>query len=343
MIMAEITTIDNLDLEEEDYGIQLQPNHEDEPELEVGEMPQQNQEPEQEEEPEDIIDSYLKYIGINDKSKISFEDEQGYSQKDWKDLSFEEKLNILKTSSGSPERDLTDEEINLINDIRRRNLTPADYIRGIQQATIQGVQQQNPQYSVDDLTDDEIFILDLQDRIPDISDEDVQTALDKAKENDSLFNRQVAGIRNELKQQEENYLKEQEFKQQQQVQENYQQFANSVNDSLTQFNKIGSLDLNLDDNDRDNIMSFILDVDDTGMSTLGKTLNDPNMLVRLSWFALYGQQAFDTIQNYFAQEISKANTSGYQRGLADGRKGTSKVVYTKNQTRSVNSIDDLYG
>lgn len=341
--MAEITTIDNLDLEEEDYGTQLQPNHEDEPELEVGEMPQQNQEPEQEEEPEDIIDSYLKYIGINDKSKISFEDEQGYSQKDWKDLSFEEKLNILKTSSGSPERDLTDEEINLINDIRRRNLTPADYIRGIQQATIQGAQQQNPQYSVDDLTDDEIFILDLQDRIPDISDEDVQTALDKAKENDSLFNRQVAGIRNELKQQEENYLREQEFKQQQQVQENYQQFANSVNDSLTQFNKIGSLDLNLDDNDRDNIMSFILDVDDTGMSTLGKTLNDPNMLVRLSWFALYGQQAFDTIQNYFAQEISKANASGYQRGLADGKKGTSKVVYTKNQTRSVNSIDDLYG
>jgi hypothetical protein len=47
------------------------------------------------------------------------------------------------------------------------------------------------------------------------------------------------------------------------------------------------------------------------MSTLGKALNDPNMLVKLSWFALYGDQAFNTIQNYFAQEISKANASGY--------------------------------
>lgn len=342
MIMAEITTIDNLDLEDDD-DIQVQPTHEDEPELEIGQTPQQPQEPETNEEPEDVLDSYLKYIGINDKSKISFEDEQGLSQKSWDDLSFEEKMNILKTSTGSPERDLTDDEITLINDIRRRNLTPADYIRSIQQASAQSAQQQTPQYSVDDLTDDEIFILDLQDRIPDISDEDVQTALDDAKKNESLFNRQIAGIRNELKQQEENYLKEQELQKQQQAQENYQQFANSVNDSLTQFNKIGNLDLNLDDNDRDNIMSFILDVDDTGMSTLGKALNDPNMLVRLSWFALYGQQAFETIQNYFAQEISKANTSGYQRGLADGKKGTSKVVYTKNQTRSVNSIDDLYG
>lgn len=342
MIMAEITTIDNLDLEDDD-DIQVQPTHEDEPELEIGQTPQQPQEPETNEEPEDVLDSYLKYIGINDKSKISFEDEQGLSQKSWDDLSFEEKMNILKTSTSSPERDLTDDEITLINDIRRRNLTPADYIRSIQQASAQSAQQQTPQYSVDDLTDDEIFILDLQDRIPDISDEDVQTALDDAKKNESLFNRQVAGIRNELKQQEENYLKEQELQKQQQAQENYQQFANSVNDSLTQFNKIGNLDLNLDDNDRDNIMSFILDVDDTGMSTLGKALNDPNMLVRLSWFALYGQQAFETIQNYFAQEISKANTSGYQRGLADGKKGTSKVVYTKNQTRSVNSIDDLYG
>lgn len=342
MTMAEFT-IDNLDLEDDD-DIQLQPTHEDEPELEIGQMPEQPQDPgTTEEEPEDVLDSYLKYIGINDKSKISFEDEKGFSQKNWDDLSFEEKMNILKTSTSSPERDLTDDEITLINDIRRRNLTPADYIRSIQQASAQNAQEQTPQYSVDDLTDDEIFILDLQDRIPDISDEDVQTALDEAKKNESLFNRQVAGIRNELKQQEENYLKEQELQKQQQAQENYQKFANSVNDSLTKFDKIGNLDLNLDDNDRDNIMSFILDVDDTGMSTLGKALNDPNMLVKLSWFALYGDQAFNTIQNYFAQEISKANVSGYQRGLADGKKGTSKVVYTKNPTRSVNSIDDLYG
>ena len=343
MIMAE-QTIDNLDLEEEDSG-SIEYQHQEDSQENDSEFLGGTYEPNYSEQPNDdstVMEGLLKYYGINDKSKITFEDEQGMSQKNWDDLSFEEKMNILRTSNTQPERDLDDEEIALINDIRRRNLTPSNYLNQIVQASQQSAPQA-PQYSIDDLTDDELFILDLQDRVPDISDEDVTEALTKAKENTALYQKQVNGIRNELKQQEQNYLQEQQLEIQQQQQQQFNNFANSVGQNVASLNRIGNLDLNLDDNDRDNIMSFILDIDDTGMSTLGKALNDPAMLVKLSWYALYGDTALNTIQSYFADQIKKANLSGYQRGYEEAKKGTSKVVYTRNQSQQPSSIDDIYG
>ena len=306
MIMAE-QTIDNLDLEEEDSG-SIEYQHQEDSQENDSEFLGGTYEPNYSEQPNDdstVMEGLLKYYGINDKSKITFEDEQGMSQKNWDDLSFEEKMNILRTSNTQPERDLDDEEIALINDIRRRNLTPSNYLNQIVQASQQSAPQA-PQYSIDDLTDDELFILDLQDRVPDISDEDVTEALTKAKENTALYQKQVNGIRNELKQQEQNYLQEQQLEIQQQQQQQFNNFANSVGQNVASLNRIGNLDLNLDDNDRDNIMSFILDIDDTGMSTLGKALNDPAMLVKLSWYALYGDTALNTIQSLYKKPESIA-------------------------------------
>jgi hypothetical protein len=60
-------------------------------------------------------------------------------------------------------------------------------------------------------------MLDLQDKIEDISDDEIKSALDKAKE-DPLFARRVAGMRKALKEQEEQY-KQQVAAEQEQAQE----------------------------------------------------------------------------------------------------------------------------
>jgi hypothetical protein len=53
----------------------------------------------------------LKSRGIDDRSKIKFEDEQGSVEElNWDNLSNEEKLNILNSSLSDPETDLDDEE-----------------------------------------------------------------------------------------------------------------------------------------------------------------------------------------------------------------------------------------
>ena len=54
-------------------------------------------------------------------------------------------------------------------------------------------------YSVDDYTDDELYLYDMQVRMPDMTDEELTEALDNARSNEELFKKQVNGIRNEYR------------------------------------------------------------------------------------------------------------------------------------------------
>lgn len=299
---------------------------------------------------QDVITSFLKYNGISDPDHIKFEDEDGIvKERSWSDLSFEEKMNILTTSGDEPERDLTEDEIKFINELRNSKLSPEQYINTIRQKAAQDYQeslQNTPPYSIDDLSDDEIFMLDLQDKIEDISDEEIKAALDKAKE-DPLFARRVAGMRKALKEQEEQYRQQVAAEQEQAQEEQFNRFKDSVLNSIQSLNKIGDLDLNLENEDMEDIASFILDRDDSGMSYFGKALNDPKTLVEMAWWTLKGRDALNSISEYFMNEIKNVRQMSYQKGLEDGKKGSSKVVYKpQGQTGKPGqpmSINDIYG
>lgn len=298
---------------------------------------------------EDVITSFLKYNGISDPEHIKFEDEDGIvKDRSWNDLSFEEKMNILTTSSEEPERDLTEEEIKFINELRTSKLSPEQYINTIRQKAAQDYMeslQNTPQYSIDDLSDDEIFMLDLQDKIEDASDEEVLAALNKAKE-DPLFERRVAGMRKALKAQEEQYKEQMNAEQAQIQEEQFNQFKDSVLTSIQSLNKVGDLDLNLETDDMEDIASFILDRDDSGMSYFGKALNDPKTLVEMAWWTLKGRDALNSISEYFVNEIKNQKQISYQKGLEDGKKSSTRVVYKPQETSTqpgAASIDDIYG
>ena len=278
----------------------------------------------------DVLTEFLKFSGIKDPEHIKFEDEDGIiKEQSWNDLSFEEKMNILTTSYQQPERDLDDDEIELVNELRKKNMTPEQYINTIRQQAAQDYADSldaNPQYSIDDLSDDEIFMLDLQDKIEDITDEEITSALAKAKE-DPLYEKKIAGMRKALKAQEEEYISQLQAEQELQQQEQFNQFKDSVVNSIQQFNKVGDLDINLDQEDMEDIAAFILDRDDTGMSYMGRALNNPQTLVEMAWWTLKGRDALNSISEYFANEIKTVRQMSYQKGLEDGKKGSSKVVY----------------
>ena len=278
----------------------------------------------------DVLTEFLKFSGIKDPEHIKFEDEDGIiKEQSWNDLSFEEKMNILTTSYQQPERDLDEDEIELVNELRRKNMTPEQYIHTIRQQAAQDYAdslEANPQYSIDDLSDDEIFMLDLQDKIEDITDEEITSALAKAKE-DPLYEKKIAGMRKALKAQEEEYISQLQAEQELQQQEQFNQFKDSVVNSIQQFNKVGDLDINLDQEDMEDIAAFILDRDDTGMSYMGRALNNPQTLVEMAWWTLKGRDALNSISEYFANEIKNVRQMSYQKGLEDGKKGSSRVVY----------------
>ena len=308
-------------------------------------------------EGEDIITTLLKRQGIVDPEKIKFEGEDGdIEERSWDDLTYEEQLNILtgdqdstNISESNSEDDLDDNEIDLINTVRQANITPEEYLQLVKQQAIQEYLQQNgsvePTYTVDNYTDDELFIYDMQARMPELTEEELTQALDSAKANEVVFKKQINGLRTEYKKLEDNKIQQEQLIAQEQQQEQYNRYANAVWEGINNQEDIAGT-FELEDEDKQMLAQFILGQDQAGISFLGKALNDPQTLIEMSWFALKGKEAIDSINEYYKEEITKARQSGYKKGLEDAKKNkpdSSKVVTKKSKLvkREYKTIDDL--
>ena len=355
--------IDDLDFYEEEPTI-TQPQGEEEPPQEPT-----NQEPPKQEDTntpppaggetttppsnngegeDDILMTFLKEKGIKDSSKIKFEGDDGNTEeRDWKDLSKEEQLNILRQSTVAPsaeepDNDLSDEEIEFLNMLRVNNLTPREYLSQLNK-------QPEPTYTVDELDDDDLFVLDLQARVEGVTEEQLAKALENAKQDETLFKKQMEGIRKEYKDLEDQNKKQQELLMQQQQEEQYQMFSNTILNQINSLDSIAGLDVELEKDDKEQLADFILGRDEAGVSNLGKVLNDPESLVLMSWYALNGDKMIDDITTMYENAIKKVRQEAYNKGIEDGKKGiqpghvvvTPPVEKSTQQTEKISSIEDL--
>lgn len=283
----------------------------------------------------DIITDLLKAKGIKDPAQIKFVEDNGeITSKPWEQLTREEQLNILNTPQENQADDLDDDEIELINQLRLSKMTPEEFIEKTKQDGIQEYSSNTPierTYTVDDISDDELYVYDLKARSKDITDEELATALEKAKEDPDLYSKQMAGIRAEYKQLEDDDIAQKQAIETQEQQERLEAFQNDISQAILDMDSVGSLDISLDDDDREELAEFILGTDQAGNSYLGKALNDPETLTRMAWFALKGADALDEIQDYFTQQITNVRQQAYQQGLEDSKKGTAHVVIQKTE------------
>lgn len=298
---------------------------------------------------EEFLLDFLKSKGIDDPSRIKFEDESGNIQeRNWNDLSRDEQINILNTpletahQQAPQDLGLTDEEIQLLNTIRQANMTPSQYISQFQQPA-------EPTYRVDDLSDDELYLLDLESRVGELTDDEAAQALSTAKQNESFYQKQVEGIRKEYKEREDYISQQEQADIEQQQQEAFAQYQNQVVNAIDSFNSIGNLDLNFEDADKEELAEFMLSQDESGNNYLYQALQDPQTLVKAAWFILNGDEAFDNITDYFKNQIKLVSENQYKKGFEEGKKGKSSrpstVIFTQNnspqQREKLNSIDML--
>ena len=87
----------------------------------------------------------------------------------------------------------------MLTQIRQSNLSPQEYLQQIAGEQV----EVTPQYKIDDLSDDEVFLLDLESRVGELSDEEAAQALNTVKTNEEFFKKQVEGIRKEYKERED--------------------------------------------------------------------------------------------------------------------------------------------
>ena len=341
--LNEMNDIDEVEPEQDDYEL----------DSDLGDLTEQEDNPTEDstnkDTEEDFMVTLLKSKGIEDMSKIKFQDDEGtVEERDWNSLSNEEKLNIISSSDLDPSTDLDDNEIQLLNAIRQSRLTPAEYIQKLQtdsvNSYIQNSQAQAYQYQVDQLGDDELFVYDFISRMGDVTEDEARDALDKAKSNEALFSKQIGAIRKEYQEAEKESLLQAQMEQEAQAQELYNQYANQIAEQVDNFNDFSGYDLNMDVEDKQTLYDFLTGTDGAGENYFMKALRDPATQVKLGWLALYGEQMMNDITDYFQKEISKVRKESYEKGKSDakGKDKKSEIVYRNKQVKNQSNVyDDL--
>ena len=233
-----------------------------------------------EDEDEDVLSAYLRSKGINPDA-VKFENEAGETEEvSFNDLPFDEQLQILQYNSLDDNYGLSDEETMFINGLRSNNLSVDDYANYIARTAVQNYIQSNQggrQYEIDDISDDELFLIDLQASIPDISEEDALSELDTAKNNPDMYSRKINSLRQEYKERENMLLEQEQQEQQYAAQQQAQQFeadiVNAVNNS--EIIDFGDSSIALSVDDKEEIASYILDSDGAGVRYIAKALQNP--------------------------------------------------------------------
>jgi hypothetical protein len=274
--------------------------------------------PEPEIEPEvNLILQLLEAKGIKD-GLVKIEEEDGTEvDVPFNELTPEEQFNILNTQE-EPDLGLDENELNTIAFLRENKVTLEETIDYFSKKAVEEALRANQATeSIADFTDEEIFVYDLLAKFKDIytTQEQIQIELDKQAEHPELFKQKVDILRNEYLQLEQDELKNEEVKIQQQEQEKFTKKADSLVAVAKEVADIGGIDIELED--KQEVLGFILNKDVNGVSEFDKLTEDPKALFEMAWYAKKGKEAFDVIHDYYRKEIADASKKGYEKGKAE--------------------------
>ena len=291
------------------------------PEGNEGDQPAGQQKPSAQPD-EDLTTEVLRLKGITDPGKIKFEDETGaIVERAWDSLSREEQINIL-IDQEVEQQDFNDSELQLINTIRESGMTPDEYIQSLLPET-----EPTKRYKVDDLSDDEVYALDLLHKVgSDISDEEINQALELAKQNEGLFKKTVEGLRKEyirLQEDEEAQIANEKAAREEAA---YNRFADSIKGQIKELDSFAGQPLQLSDDDIEDLSSFMLEIDDQGLSAFGRAMNDPALFTKAAFWILN--------EDKIVEELNKQIQDNYRRGYEQAKldlqgKPKAKLVFNK--------------
>ena len=280
---------------------------------------------------DDLTTEVLKLRGISNPDKIKFEDESGaITERSWDSLTKEEQINILADQREHQEttNELAEDEIELINAIRNSGMSVQDYIQTI---TPESSQPQDTN-QFDEMSDEDLYAFDILNKVgnDNITDEELDAALEAAKSNETLFKKTVEGLRQQYNRLQEEQKQNIANQQQAVAQQRYQAFANVVNNQIDNFNSFAGQPIQLSNQDKDNLSEFMLALDEDGSSALGKALQDPRLLTKAAFWLLNEQELIAELQ----KQQQDAYTRGYNAGKGDILNKSKFVFKPTKQTTS---------
>lgn len=279
-----------------------------------------------------VMDKFLQSKGFVD-SKVKIVDENDEEvEVNFSDLTEEEQLDILNSFStnNNPALSLLEDEQALVAELRKNNLTMNQFLELYKQSIIEeaGIQPE-VSYDIDQYDDKELFLLDLKNKY-DLSDEELQIELEKELQNEELFNKKVAKVREEYKELEERYKASQQTEFENQQQQQYQDFVYQMSDIAEKVSDFHGLEL--EDEEKNDTLSYLLELDENGTSQFYKDLNSPEKLYEVAWYLKYGKDAFKVIEDAYEAELAKLKTKADK----------PRVVRQVNNENNFKTIDDIF-
>ena len=280
-----------------------------------------------------ILEDLLKSKGIEDSKVIILDENDEEQEVNFSDLTREEQLEILTSQEEiESEYDLDSDEIDLLNNLRENNLTIEQFLENYKQSIIEelGANQETQNYDIDTYDDQELFLLDLKNKY-DLSDDELVKELEAALANPDLFQKKVDKLRSEYRDLENQYNQAQQQEIIAQKEQEYSQFSDKMVDVAIKTPEFYGIEL--DDDEKNEVLSFLLDLDDNGTSDFYKTLNDPKKLYEAAWFLRYGKESFDALKSAYESEISR---------LKKTDKPKANVVRKNPSEDKIKNINDLF-
>lgn len=280
---------------------------------------------------DDLITQFLKSKGIKDPKAIKQLDDDGNIQEvDFNSLSREEQLNILGSSDLDNNYGLDQDETKFISLLRDNNLSIDDYLNYIRNKAIEDFVASNstPSYQIDNLSDDELYLLDLKYNFPDISEEEAAQYLEHEKSNSALWEKKAKILRDSYKAKEDEQAEEERLLEAEKTKEAQAQFYNSMSEAINNLKSIETFDL--EDSDRERISEFVLGTDATGTNYMYRALQDPESVAKMAWFLMDGEDSIKSLNNYWTDVVKRTSQSKYEEGYQDAINNRKSKITLKS-------------
>lgn len=279
-----------------------------------------------------IVEELLKAKGIEGSKITILDEEEKETEVSFYDLPIEEQLEILNTQEDKQPvvQAIGETEQEFLNGLKEQNQTVEQYLEEYKKNILAEAEiPAESAYDIDSYNDKELFLLDLKAKY-DLSDEELEKELGRALEDEELFTKKISKTREEYKQLEDQYKEEQAATATQQQQEQYNEFSNTMVDVAVNNSEYHGIEI--EDSEKNEVLSDLLELDENGVSPFYKDLSDPNKLFEIAWFRRYGKEAFEAITNAYEAEIAQLKK--------DSKKPPVVIKRNNNKDREL-TIDDL--
>lgn len=271
---------------------------------------------EQQDETPDFSDnalySFLQGKGIVNPDKMKFEGEDGeIEERSFNDLSIDEQKEVLNSLTTN---DYTDYEQSVIQYLRDNETTLDQVIdffanKKLNEYKEQMAQETPRQYSIDEYSDDDLYLANLKELHPSFTDEELVSKLEASKTNEALFAKEVEELRQQYKELEDKSIEEANLREQQQYQDlqnDLQQAAAKLTEIVIDPEDPESDSVVIEDSERQKALAYLFEQDTDGKSQLVKDLENPDALIELAWLRTQGAELLAGTSRYWKEELKQA-------------------------------------